>query len=386
MLRPYLTKDLEKALTDTTDFVNNISHEVRAPIHGIGMLSKGLVENWNQLDDETAYNLAVKISTNAQRLLDLANDILDLSKAKYDGIDLNSEKASLTGLIQDMIDECQDLYLFGKDVKIKFEHEEEIKTLLDSQKITQVLRNLLTNAIKFTNHGTVTISAKHDKGYIKVSVSDEGIGIPSEELDSIFQLFTQSSRTKGKISGAGLGLTIAQKIILAHGGKIWAENNTAKGTTFSFTLPLSKKLLSEQPKNDGFFKVPSSKANVMVVDNEETCLLSLKMLAYNTHYNISTYINPLEALKFLEKNPDSVDMILVDIMMPEMSGVEFLRAINDNPNTTHIPVAIQSGTSDEDVVDMVLRSGAAAFIRKPYSRENIVESIEKALAKKNVVA
>lgn len=376
-----MQQQTEKHLIEPTEFVNNISHEIRIPLHGITALSKGLVENWNQLNNDEAYDLASKISINAERLLALTNDILNFAKVRNTGIELNNELTDLNVLILSMIQECNDLYILDKQIEIKFENTESIMSRFDAQKITQVIRNLLTNAIKFTNQGTITISLTREESVATISVSDEGVGIPQDELGSIFQSFAQSTRTKGKISGAGLGLAISQKIVDAHGGKIWAENNSTKGTKFAFTLPLFEQPMEYKPENkEAFKKIPSSNANIMVIDNEETCLRSIQILSLNTNYNIFTYKNPLDAIEFLKQNPHKVDVVLVDVMMPEMTGIEFLRIMNDNPITQHIPVAIQSGTSDEEVINMMMRTGASAFVHKPYSRENLVESIEKSLS------
>jgi len=373
------SQELEKTLTSNNEFINSLSHEVRTPIHGISALSMGLVENWDKLENNDARKLAIKIAANSQRLLSLVSNVLDVAKVQHDNISLNLRNISLNRLIQDMIEESRSLYLSDKDITIKFNASDDLILLIDSDKITQVLRNLISNAIKVTSNGVITISWKIEKNKVCITISDEGVGIPAEELKTIFESFKQSSRTKNKISGIGLGLSISSKIIRAHGGKIWAENNDTKGASFIFTLPIPKTTKKTAVSKNNPASLHSTKANVMVIDDEEACLLSVEMIAHDTNYNIIPYLNPMKALEWLKQNPGKIDIIMLDMMIPEMSGIEFLEAIKSEARLANIPVALQSGASDKVKIFEAFEKGAVDFIHKPYNREDFVRIVEKNL-------
>ena len=377
------TAELETSLKANNEFINSLSHEIRTPIHGINALSIGLVDNWNDLEDDEAYKLSVNIATNSQRLLSLVSNILDVAKAQHGDVILHLQNININKLIEDMVEECRSLYLFKKNVVLQFEADGNIDLLVDPDKITQVLRNILSNAIKVTKKGTIAIALKMDNGFVHIAISDEGMGIPQNELKTIFESFAQSTRTKGQIVGVGLGLPISQKIVEAHGGKIWAQNNDNKGATFTFTLPISR-VMSNQEKQETHLQdlvKNSSHANILVIDDEDSCLLAVEMISHNTNHVISSYVSPKDAMEWLESNPDAIDLIMVDMMIPEMSGIEFVKMIKANPNLADIPVVLQSGTSDDDKIQNALDLGAVDFIRKPYNQETFILAVERNLKK-----
>lgn len=389
-LNANLTKriqELEETIKLKNEFISHLSHEIRTPLHGISTLSAGLVENWSKLSDDKAYELANQVTTNSQRLLSLVNNILDISKNEHGDVVLKLQNVNLCNLIEEMIEECKNLYLLNKDLNIKFDYTNNIDILVDPDKITQVFRNLLSNAIKVTNSGTITVSTQIDNGIVRVVVSDEGMGVPEKELKTIFDTFSQSSRTKGKVVGIGLGLGICKKIIEAHGGEIWVENNDTKGAKFIFTLPERdiSNLVVYQPESDTKTKLfKSTAANILIIDDEEVCLFAAEVISYNTNYKIFTYRSPNEALKWLRQNPGIIDIIMVDMMIPEMSGMEFLRNIKLDSVISNIPVLIQSGIADEINVAEALKNGAVDFIQKPYSQTVFVDIVEKNL--KHIIA
>jgi two-component system sensor histidine kinase ChiS len=244
------TLELEKALKARTGFLNNMSHEIKTPVHGVINFAEILVEDWDNLNDAKRLDYAKKIQRNSERLYSLVSNLLDLSKLSVNKMQFMMIKRDLKALAQDVIEECEPLYLGKKDLFLKLEiNPPDLKTLvyLDKERITQVLRNLLSNAIKFTSHGDImtTISLltiKYEDGRVipglAISVRDEGVGIPASELKEIFDVFSQSSRTKTLAGGTGLGLSICHEIITAHQGMIWAENNTeGKGSNFVFVIP-----------------------------------------------------------------------------------------------------------------------------------------------------
>jgi signal transduction histidine kinase len=234
------THHLEKALTAKTDFLNNISHEVRTPIQGVTAISSGLIENWKELSDEKKYQLSAQIATNATRLFVLVNDLLNLSRLNAGKVQLTKKKVSLSDITKIILDEMRPLYESQNSLNVIFEPKDDIRysCWCDQDKISQVIRNLLANAIKFAEGTSIIIKIKLKQKDIEWSITDYGIGIPKDELDLIFEPFSQSSRTNNGAGGSGLGLSISKEIILAHGGKIWAESKKNRGSVFKFVLPI----------------------------------------------------------------------------------------------------------------------------------------------------
>ncbi len=242
------TKDLERLMQVKVQFLSNMSHEIRTPIHGIMNYIDFLVEDWNSLAEVKKYEFIQKLHNNSLRLLSLINNLLDLSKFDAGKMEFCMQNDDMTKLIEGVVEECEALYK-NKDMIISFYYKkgQNYNAIFDQERIAQVIRNILSNAIKFTPHGNITINMENIKFKInngskvqalKVRISDQGIGIPENELEYIFDKFNQSAKTKTGAGGTGLGLSISQEIIKAHRGLIWAENNkNERGASFIFIIP-----------------------------------------------------------------------------------------------------------------------------------------------------
>jgi signal transduction histidine kinase len=238
------TLELEKALRAKTDLLNNVSHEIRTPIQGFTILSEGLVHHWHKLNDNKKLELATEVARNADRLSSLLTNLLDLAKFTADKMTMNFKEVNYIDLINNIIDECKKLYLNNKNIEIIFfNNSNDITLIADYERLTQVLRNIVSNAIKFSRDNSSIIITLDNKDYnsgvksLHFSIKDSGIGIPEDELEDIFAAFVQSSRTKTGAGGTGLGLNICREIINAHNGKIWASNNQDKGSIFHIVIP-----------------------------------------------------------------------------------------------------------------------------------------------------
>ncbi len=368
------TLALEKALASKTDFLNSLSHEIRTPIQGFTVLSEGLVKHWNDFNEQKKLDLAAQVSVNAKRLASLLNNLLDLSKFTANKMLMNFKPADLNLLIKDIIDECNSLYINGKSIEIKFNNKcNDTLLVVDKERISQVLRNLFVNAIKFNPDNSIIETSLEDFNYngnkaIHFSIKDEGIGIPENELAKIFDPFTQSSLTKTKAGGTGLGLSICKEIINAHNGKIWALNNTNNGSSFHFVLPI----LIEN-------KNVISHGNILMIDDEEVCLNSMELLLMDSGYNLIKSDNSINGLEYLKNNFDSVNVVLLDLMMPDVNGLDMLTEIKRNPNLTKIPIILQTGASNEVLINKAYKIGIAGYLKKPYSKEAVIAEIQKSL-------
>lgn len=384
------TKELEKALAVKTDFLNNMSHEIRTPIQGFTNISKGLVSHWSDFTNKRRFDLAGQIANNAQRLSSLVGNLVDLAKITHDEMLLDVKPFNLIDLFKAMIDECTDFYLGNKEIKFELVGLKSCLINGDKERIGQVIRNLLGNSIKFTSSKTtITIEiseSKKEKGSILISIIDQRVGIPKRELKSIFNPFTQSNKTKTKAGGIGLGLSICNKIIEAHNGKIWAENNKKIGSKFNILLPRhspNKKLSNDTVRvqsGEIDLKILNATKNILAIDDEEACLTSLELLLYETSFKIIKANCGMDGLDYLQNNPETVDVIILDLMMPDIYGINLLKIIKDNKKLAHIPVILQSCISDETEIKRAFDYGIYDFVKKPYDRKTIADAIVKALS------
>jgi signal transduction histidine kinase len=233
----------EQELHIKSSILNSVSHEIKTFIHGIGGISEFLVKEWDELNDEERKIQITVILKSSSRFKVFIDSLLDFSRASVDKLELNFTPMNLTESVNKAVKECRELYLFDSPSdKIKFTYEKCDNTLIlgDPLRIHQVLINLLTNAIKYAKKSEIKVhlsAAKYEKkDYLELSVIDKGVGIPDEELESIFEPFAQGSKA-GFYGGSGLGLSLCREIISSHEGRIWAENNLDKGAKFTFIVP-----------------------------------------------------------------------------------------------------------------------------------------------------
>ena len=240
-------EEAELANKAKSEFLSNISHEFRTPMHQILSFSKFGVDKIDKVKKEKLLHYFSKIGMIGKNLLSLLNDLLDLSKLESGKMDYDMQKNDLKYIINKVTQEFNSL-IIEKGVTLEIaESDAQKEFVYDENKIGQVIRNLLSNAIKFTpkdkkvsfsiESSELPINNKKSVPALLVQVSDQGLGIPENELEIVFDKFIQSSKTKTNSGGTGLGLSICREIINAHNGKIWAENNSEAGATFSFLLP-----------------------------------------------------------------------------------------------------------------------------------------------------
>jgi len=225
-------------------FLANMSHEIRTPMQGIIGFTNLAIARFKSTKKIKLLEYFKEISSSSQRLMALLNDLLDLSKLESGKTDYFFEEGNISYLVSAAITEMQAL-IIEKNISIDFiEPNFQSTAVMDKAKILQVIINLISNAIKFSKpDSTIYIDLKKNKFDINCAVIDEGVGIPEEELDLIFNKFIQSTKTKTGAGGTGLGLTICREIIEGHRGKIWAENNRESGATVQFIFPVYQKAL-----------------------------------------------------------------------------------------------------------------------------------------------
>ena len=240
----------EKANQSKSEFLANMSHELRTPLHGILSFAGFGIKRSTTAAPEKVLSYFKQIDQSGKILLNLLNDLLDLAKLESGKMAFNLEWNNLNALISTVVDQFSGMIL-EKKLSIEFlEPELEIMAELDRQKIQQVLGNLLSNAVKFSpENSKIFIIMNKNNGSVRVSIRDEGIGVPEDELEAVFDKFIQSSKTKTGAGGTGLGLAICKEIITAHHGRIWAENHPESGAEFIFELPINLKELNSKDKS-----------------------------------------------------------------------------------------------------------------------------------------
>ncbi len=381
-------KIAEQANAAKSAFLSTVSHELRTPLTSIlgfaKIIKKRLEEKVFPLTDTTdpktnktvqqiSENLNVVVAE-GERLTHLINDVLDLAKIEAGKMEWNMEPAPLPEIVERAIAATTALF-DQKNLKLERQIEDGLPEITgDRDKLIQVVVNLLSNAVKFTETGAVTCRAFKKDDTVVVGITDTGIGIAPGDYDAVFEQFKQVGDTlTDKPKGTGLGLPICKEIVEHHGGHIWLESELGKGSTFFFSLPfvksdstkkplafddllrqLKKRVEQSQPSLNG------NHANILVVDDEEGIRSLLRQELTEAGYNIEEAANGKEALAKIRKvRPD---LILLDVMMPEMNGFDVAAILKNDPQTMDIPIIILSIVQDKA---RGYRIGVDRYLTKP---------------------
>ncbi len=371
-----------------TQFFANVNHELRTPLTLIMTPATKLLA-MNHLDDYTRRNLKV-IERNARVLLKQVNDLLDVAKLDAGKMEVHAETVDLGHLLE-VVTSHFEVLAEERGIDYVINVEAGVLAFVDSEKIQRIILNMLSNAFKFTPaHGKVscTLRADHEQRHAIIEVADTGIGIPDEYRDIIFEPFRQADNgLMGHSQGTGLGLAIAREFAELHGGTLVVAKSSETGALFSLALPiLAKEQLLEHPPltvrnhdqtaanntiaefdsvtySVNISQQPEVGALVLVVeDNIEMNQLICDSLA--TEYRIESALNGHEGLaKAIALKPD---LILSDVMMPEMSGDVLVKLIRAREDLQAIPILLLSARADDDFRIKVLRSGAQDYLIKPF--------------------
>ena len=372
-------KELEEM---KADFMNQVSHELRSPLMAINNASSMLLGGFFSESPEKQEKFLSIIEEASQRLIRSVNSLLDLSRIEAKMMDYSFRKCALIPLMQDTASRFSPIAL-KNSISLELEFPPELPLLrIDEERIRQVIENLLGNALKFTSKGgIVTISAaleRNQKEYIQVSVADTGPGIAEGDLKDIFNKFKRTESGRQRAGGTGLGLSIAKHIVVAHGGTIWVESELGKGSTFFFTLPALEKEVQKVIKMP--VEIIKGTGTVLVVDDEEVILEIGRDLLEAMGYRVLIARDGNEAIEVYKKNRDDIDIVVLDMLMPNMSGGEAYDRIKEiNPD---IKVLLSSGFSIDGEATEILERGCDGFIRKPFKMKELSQAIREVLEKK----
>ncbi|MBD2178908.1 PAS domain S-box protein [Pseudanabaena sp. FACHB-1998] len=401
--RKRLEQEQIKATRLKDEFLANMSHELRTPLNAIIGITEGLQEQVYGNMNERQIKALKTVERSGSHLLELINDILDVAKIEAGRIELQYTYASINHL-------CQSSVAFinqqasQKDIQIKIQVQPNLPEIyLDNRRIRQVLINLLNNAVKFTpNRGYIQLEAslvcdppddQLPSQYIQIAIIDTGIGIAAENIPKLFQPFVQiDSALNRQYSGTGLGLTLVRQIVELHGGNVSVTSEVGIGSCFVFQLPYKPKEVindfenpiyqseSSQPINQDAALVTSTLAStnhevhdrqplILLVEDNEANVITFSSYLEAHGYRIIFASNGEQAIALTQSHHP--DLILMDIQMPVMDGLEATRHIRRDPNSLNIPIIAITALAMEGDREACLDAGANAYLTKPIKLQEL---------------
>lgn len=378
-----------KANQAKSSFLANMSHELRTPMNAIIGYSEMLledIEDGAELDpDEISSDLG-KINAAGKHLLGLINDVLDLSKVESGKMGIYNEVTDLGQLINDVTTTVQPMVIkYENTLETVLELEDtEIRT--DVTKFRQILMNLLSNAAKFTRKGTITVKAtrfmEDGVDMLGVSILDTGIGMSGDQLERVFEEFTQADdSTTREFGGTGLGLAICKKFSELMQGRIEVESTPGEGTCFTFFVPaiavdLEKDEPADTSVNDSESAQMEGLATVLVVDDDESSREISRRILSKRGYSVICADDGESGIELARKQHP--DIIVLDILMPGMDGWQVLERLREIPETADIPIILQSMLSERE---LGLSLGANDYLTKPVDNSDLPNAVRKLLPK-----
>jgi two-component system, sensor histidine kinase ChiS len=378
------------------EFLANTSHELRTPLNGIVGIAESLIQGvTGMLPEKTRRNLALIVAS-GRRLTGLINDILDLSRLRNSDIRLRSRSVDMQTITDTVLRVMKPLAEAKPLVLINDIPHDLPPALGDEERLQQILYNLVGNALKFTDQGTVRISAKQSDSCIEVAVADTGVGIPKEKQELIFNSFEQVEASDVRAyGGAGLGLSITRRLVELHGGTIDVTSAPGQGSIFRFTLPVSP--LDDQPLSrpqlPGAVELPVPPAGLIAAEEPKTGLpgfdaditilvvdddsinrqVVANYLAY-TNITVLTAAGGRQAIERIETGP-LPDLVLLDIMMPHMNGYKLCRWLRQRYTSSELPVIVLTAKNAFQDLVQGFAEGANDYLTKPFVKAELIARV-----------
>ncbi len=378
------------------EFLANTSHELRTPLNGIIGLTESILDGaTGNINPEMRHSLSMIVSS-GRRLANLVNDILDFSKLKHYDLELDITAVDMK-VVTDIVLVLSHPLLNERVVTLNNQISDEIPPVAgDKNRLQQIMHNLVGNAAKFTEKGKITVSAKELNGMVEITVTDTGIGIPDHKLEDIFKSFEQvDASTERKYGGTGLGLSITKQLVELHGGNIRVQSKEGKGSSFTFSLPVSPKALRQLTLNqpNGSQEVAKVRSNndiqvvtslrpiregnsftILIVDDEAVNRQVLVNQLSLQNYIVLQAVNGPEALDIIRNVKP--DLVLLDVMMPKMSGYEVCQKIREQYEATELPVVMLTAKNQVDDLIAGFEAGANDYLPKPFSKNELLARIQ----------
>ena len=379
---------IENSNRAKSDFLSNMSHEIRTPMNAIVGFSSTLINN-PDFDEEAARNDIKNISSAGKNLLDIINNILDISKIESGKETLNMKEYSISNIVTELSN-IINARIETRPIKLIIDVDKEIPSKLygDSTKVFQILLNILTNSVKYTEVGKIKLSINKeeykDSVLLKFKISDTGYGIKKEDYNKLFEKFSRlDTATTNEIEGTGLGLVITKKYVDLMNGKIWFESEYGVGT--NFYVELSQKVIDATPIGDIFDSTKNnndiqyfdcSNYHILIVDDNKLNLKVAKKLLSAYNFNIELASSGSECI-YNVKEGKHYDMIFLDHMMPEMDGIEVLHILKKLEDYEIPPLVALTANAISGMREMYLDEGFDEYLSKPINTGDLNRLIKK---------
>ena len=348
-----------------SEFLANMSHELRTPLNAILGFSEILKDNLVALEEEQRHECLENIHASGKHLLELVNDVLDLSKIEAGRMELSYDDFFVNNAVREVHNVIRSLSE-RRDIDLSIDVvPEDLLVRADKSKFKQVLYNLLSNAIKFTAQGgRVWVKARAECETLCVDVGDTGVGIPREHHERIFNEFYQvDSATTRQVEGTGLGLSLTRRIVELHGGRMHLESEPGAGSVFTFRLPLS----GIQTQNGHLHN-----RILLVEDNRSNRELATMVLTGNG-FDVDVAVDGNEGLH--KARSSTYDLVLMDIELPGIDGLTVTRMLKSDPKTSSVPVVALTANAMKGNEQEALAAGCSGYISKPIEVANFVQRI-----------
>lgn len=373
-------------------FLANTSHELRTPLHGIMNIARTVLSKEKHVMDGKSSRDMELLVTISRRMSHMIDELLDVARLQEKRVVLRKEALHVSSVVSGVFDMLE-FMTEGKPVKLKLDMGPMPAVFADEKKLVQILFNLVHNALKFTDEGTVTVSAEVRNGQAVIHVADTGAGMDEETQLRVFKPYEQGASGVNDGGGIGLGLTISKQLVELHGGELTVSSKPGKGSTFSFTLPLatpadlasgslSSPAADGNDNAGGAWSFPDAaavewaaaiepsapsasqgKVNIIAVDDDPVNLKVLGSILSEDQYNIRLAASAKEALELL--SAEQWDLLIADVMMPHISGYELTRKVRENFSLSELPVLLLTARSQPEDIYAGFLAGANDYVTKP---------------------
>lgn len=370
------------------EFLVNTSHELRNPLHVIMNMTHSILDDDTEMIHDTHRNRLEMMNSVSRRMSLILNDLIDITRLKEKTIQMKFAVVDIRTIVNGVIDMVY-LMLEGKPVQLQVKIDNNFPALYaDENRLIQILFNLVHNSVKYTDKGTITIRAEHYQDFAYIHVEDTGIGIEEAALQNIFQPYEQADVNEIKASGGfGLGLSICKQFVEMHGGTLNVKSTKGVGAVFTFSIPLFNKtihsanvdivpIIDEHKQAETLNQIENSyedeavattdvnvKPKLLIVDDDSVNLTVLHNLLNTENYELIAMTSAIEALMSLDKT--QYDLVIADVMMPDISGYELTRQIRKRYSISELPILLLTARSRIEDITAGFKVGANDYIKKP---------------------
>jgi signal transduction histidine kinase/DNA-binding response OmpR family regulator len=387
-----------------TEFTSTVSHELRTPLTSILGFTKLIERRFRTVimpkwksetkKEERAVNQITKnldvIISESNRLTKLINDVLDISKMEAGKVDWNFIRCDSTDIINQAINATNGLFVAKPSVQLVRDIPDDLPQIVaDSDRVVQVVINLISNAVKFTDQGEITVRIEKEWSSLTVRVQDQGTGISEVDQRVVFDKYKQVGDViTDKPTGTGLGLPISKEIVEVHGGKIWVESTLGEGSTFAFSLPLAtaedtglhniniQDLISQLSQSKTVD--PAESATILVIDDDVAIREMVTQMMEEAGYDTLEAVDGVHGLEMARR--ERPDLIILDVMMPRLNGFDCAAAIKGDPHCRHIPILMLTVLQD---AQRAYGLGVEAYLTKPFKEDAILREARRLLSQRS---